>query len=256
LRRPVALSMISPTSAFFLAIVLFAGLVHGMLGLGFPLVATPMLALVLDVREAIVLTLLPTAALNVASILRGGSWRATLRRFWPLAAWAFVGSALGSRLLVVSDPRPFDLVLAGLIVLYLVASRLESFSLAWPRSSPQLAMLVFGLLGGLSAGTTNVMVPILIIYTLEMRLERTAMVQVFNLTFLGAKLAQIGVFGAAGAFTVDVLSLSVPLALAALVALGVGMRIHDRIRAETYRSAIRIVLAALAVALVGRYLAG
>ena len=58
----------------------------------------------------------------------------------------------------------------------------------------------------LAAGTTNVMVPILIIYTLEMRLERTAMVQVFNLTFLGGKLAQIGVFGAAGLLDAGVVS--------------------------------------------------
>ena len=239
-------------TALIVAVMLFGGLVHGTLGLGFPLVATPILALALDVREAIVLTLLPTAAVNVASVLRGGRWRETLARFWPLAGWALLGSAAGTQLLVVSDPRPFDLVMAALIALYLYASRAQTFSIGWLRSRPQLSMLVFGLVAGVAAGTTNVMVPILIIYTLEMRLERTAMVQVFNMTFLGGKLAQIGVFAAAGALTPDVVAFCVPLAVAALAALWVGVRIQDRIPAESYRRAIRGLLAVLGVLLVVR----
>lgn len=242
--------------AFGLAVVLFAGLVHGTLGLGFPLVATPLLALPLDVREAIVLTLLPTVAVNVASILRGGRWGESVGRFWPLAAWALVGSAVGTHVLVVSDPRPFGLLLAALIALYLITTRLDSFSLAWPRAHPQLSMLAFGLVAGLSAGTTNVMVPILIVYTLEMQLDRTAMVQVFNLTFLGGKIAQLGVFGAAGMLTPALLGASAPLALAALLALALGMQIRDRIPVETYRRILRFVLGALGVLLVGRYFAG
>ena len=53
-------------------IVLFAGLVHGTLGLGFPLVSTPLIALFLDVRAAILVTLLPTAAEDTGDVHRGG----------------------------------------------------------------------------------------------------------------------------------------------------------------------------------------
>ena len=72
------------TLVFFTAIILFAGLVHGTLGLGFPLMATPLLALFVDVRSAILITLLPTVVVNVASILRGGKWRDSIGRYWPL----------------------------------------------------------------------------------------------------------------------------------------------------------------------------
>ena len=74
------------TLAAVYAAVIFAGLVHGTLGLGFPLVSTPLIALVLDVRAAILLTLLPTAAVNLATIVHVGQWRATVVRFWPLVA--------------------------------------------------------------------------------------------------------------------------------------------------------------------------
>ncbi len=234
----------------------FAGLVHGTLGLGFPLVATPLLALTSDMREAILVTLLPTAVLNVASVLRGGNWGESVGRFWPLALWSVIGSAVGSRLLVTLDPRPFLLVLAALIGLYLLVSRADSLSLGWAQRSPRASMLVFGLLAGLSAGTTNVMVPILIIYTAEMGLDRTAMVQVFNLSFLCGKLAQIGVFAEAGEITGEVLVASLPLSIVALATLTAGARIRDRIPVETYRRAIRVVLAGLGLLLVGRYLAG
>jgi uncharacterized membrane protein YfcA len=235
--------------------MLLAGLVHGTLGLGFPLLATPLLALALDVRQAILLTLLPTVALNVASIARGGNWSESVGRFWPLSVWTLLGSAIGTGLLVVSDPSPFRLALAALIAVYLVASRLESLSLIWPRTHPQLSMLAFGIAAGVSAGTTNAMVPILIVYTLEMGLARTAMVQVFNLSFLAGKVGQIGVFGAAGALTADLLASTAPLALAALAALFVGMRIRDRVPGETYRRAMRAVLGLLALLLVGQFVA-
>jgi len=43
-----------------IAVMLFAGQAHGMPGLGLPMMATPILAILFDVRSAIRLTLLPT----------------------------------------------------------------------------------------------------------------------------------------------------------------------------------------------------
>jgi uncharacterized membrane protein YfcA len=46
-----------PIVIAIMAVMLFAGLIHGTLGLGFPMVATPMLATMMDVRSAILITL-------------------------------------------------------------------------------------------------------------------------------------------------------------------------------------------------------
>lgn len=45
-------------------IVLFAGIVHGTLGFGFPMMATPLFALFLDLKKAVLFTLFPTIAVN------------------------------------------------------------------------------------------------------------------------------------------------------------------------------------------------
>lgn len=242
------------TWAMLAAVMIIGGLVHGTLGLGFPLVTTPLLALHFDVRTAIALTLVPTVSVNIASIVRGGRWHDSIATFWPLAAFGVFGSILGAHLLTRSDPAPFKLLLAGLIVLYLVTHWLGTVKVRWAKSHLLSSMVVFGLVAGFAAGTTNVMVPILIIYTLELGLERTAMVQVFNLCFLGGKLAQMSVFGAAGLLGTELLLATLPLAAIALLTLLTGMSIRDRIPSESYRRIVRAVLLVLAVLLVAQYL--
>lgn len=241
------------TLAAYAVIIVAAGLIHGTLGLGFPLVATPLLALFTDVRTAILITLLPTASVNVLSIIKGGRWSESIGRFWPLAVYAVAGSVAGTRLLVVSDPAPFKLLLAGLVLLYLFASHARALNMHWMVEHTGASMLVFGLLAGLAAGTTNVMVPLLIIYTLELGLERTAMVQVFNLCFLAGKLTQIGVFAHAGMLTGDLLLATTPLALVGIVALLGGMVLRNRIPTEIYRKIVRRVLLVLALLLVVQF---
>ena len=79
------------------------------LGIGFPMVATPLIALVTDVKTAILLTLVPTLIVNVLSIARGGRWSESLGLHWPLAVYTLIGSILGARLLIVADPEPLTL---------------------------------------------------------------------------------------------------------------------------------------------------
>src|SRR5438552_16737650 len=73
--------------AWVCAIVLFAGVAHGLTGFGFPIISTPMVALATDVRSAVVVTLLPNIVVNLISALRGAQWRANLARHvaMPLA---------------------------------------------------------------------------------------------------------------------------------------------------------------------------
>lgn len=242
-------------AALLLVVVLFSGLVHGTLGLGFPMVATPCFALMMDMRSAILLTLLPTMAVNVASILRGGGWRHSIQQYWPLAVYVVMGAVFGTRLLIVLDPAPFKLLLAGIIVLYLNLHRVRRINLAWVGVRPGLAYFMFGVVAGFSAGTTNVMVPILIVLALELGLATNTMVQVFNMCFLAGKLSQTATFLHAGALEMETLLLTAPLALAGVAALVIGFRIRERVHAETYRAWLKKILYVIAAVLIVQYVA-
>jgi uncharacterized membrane protein YfcA len=233
-------------------IVLFAGLVHGTLGLGFPMVATPLVAMLTDVLSAMLIVLVPTLTVNVVSIIRGGNWRKHIGRFWPLAVYGAAGSMLGTRLLILTDPGPYKLLLAAVILLYLNVNRF-GFRMPWVRRKPALAFAVFGLAGGVLAGTVNVMVPALIVFALEAGLTPTATVQVFNFCFLFGKLSQAGVFAVSGVLTLQTVLATLPIAGITVLALGLGMLLRRRIDPETYRAWMRRVLFVIALVLVGQF---
>ena len=238
--------------ALLVVVIVFAGLVHGTLGIGFPIVATPLIAMITDVRSAMVMLLLPTLCINMVNILRGGNWRESIGRFWPLALWGAAGSAAGTGLLVVTDPAPYRLLLAGAILLYLNVHRF-GMRMTWIRRRQAMAVAVFGLAGGFLAGTVNVMLPALVIFALETGLSPTAMIQTFNFCFLFAKTSQGVVFAESGILTGRTLLATVPVATVSLAFLAVGMAVRDRLDAETYRGWLRKVLFTLSLLLIGQF---
>jgi uncharacterized membrane protein YfcA len=237
------------TLALTLAALALAGLVHGVLGMGFPMVATPLLALQGDLRQAVIATLLPTIAVNVVNVARGGRWTHSIGTHWPLILLVPVGTIAGTLLLLSVDPVPLQLVLAAVIVLYLVQARLPPGLFGWIQARPRLAYAVFGLGAGLLAGTVNVMVPLLVIFCLELGMGKLVMIQVLNLCFLTGKLVQMATFGAVGTLGAADLVTYLPHTAVALAALALGIRVRDRLAGETYIRWVRRALVAIAVAL-------
>ena len=236
------------------SIMLFAGLVHGTLGLGFPMVATPLLAVFFDVRAAILITLLPTIAVNISSIWHSAKSLDSVRRFLPLPVFVLIGSIAGTYILVNTDPAPFRIALAGLILLYLSTNIFGRLPRRWLDANAMIAMVVFGLLAGLSAGTTNVMVAVLIVYFLSLGISRTSMVPVLNACFLSGKISQIAVFAVAGFLDFALLFATAPLAVAAVAALLFGQRIRESIAVDTYRRVLHLLLVLLACVLIAQFL--
>ncbi len=243
------------TAILYPAIISLAALIHGTLGIGFPMIATPLLALVTDVRTAILLLVLPTVVINAANILKGGHWSQSVAVYWPLALYGMLGSIIGTRLLIVLSPEPFRPLLAVMLILYLNTDRL-GFGLGWVQRYPRTAMAVFGMAAGILAGTVNVMLPALIIFALEVRMPKTVMIQVFNFCFLFGKLTQGAVFLHAGLMTTAVLATAAPLAALGLLVMLAGMRVRDRIPTAVYRRWLRRLLVLLAVLLMVQFIRG
>ena len=248
----ISLLQLDPLVLFaVVGIIAFSGLVHGTLGLGFPLVATPMLATMMDVRSAILVTLLPTMAVNIASIAGSRSNLESTRRFLPLIGFALLGSLAGTSVLALTDPAPFRLLLAGLILLYLWNG--FRISRGWLENHALPAMALFGLAAGFAAGTTNVMVAVLIIYFLSLETPRETLVPALNACFLVGKVSQIGVLAIAGLVSLRLVYETVPLALAAVAALWLGQRLQPRIEVATYQAILRKLLLLLALILVYQF---
>jgi uncharacterized membrane protein YfcA len=240
--------------AFLALVCLLAGFAHGAIGFGFPIVATPLAALVIDIKSAIALLVPVTLVLVVASVLRGGGLRELLARFWFLPLAMAIGAWLGTRLLIAAPPEPFLLVLAALIVLYLNLDRLGFGASALAQRWRLPLGLGLGLAAGITEAVANVAGPLLLIYFMLLGLQPAQLVQTLNLCFTVGKGAQMATWVAAGAMTPATWLAAAVLAIPALAALLLGMRVRGRIDAATYRRWLRRALAAMAILLAGQFL--
>src|SRR4029077_4002784 len=150
--------------AALVAIVIVGGITHGAIGFGFPLISTPLVALLIDIKTAVLITVVPNIAVNVVSVLRGGNWRESIGKHWPMAIWVVVGTVVGTHFLLTAPPELLQLVLAAMIVVFLLQDRLRQFDWTWIRRRPAVSGAAFGVTAGLFSGAVNVSAPPLVIY--------------------------------------------------------------------------------------------
>ncbi len=234
--------------------VLLAGFMQGALGFGFPFIATPMVAMMLDMRTAIIIVLLPTLATVIVTLATSGPLAATLKRFWLMPVFAFVGALAGTWIFVAAPDAPYQLLLALIIVVYL---NLDRFSRGeWPlvkRHEKAFAPLA-GTAAGLFEGAANVAAPPLIIYYLALGLAPAMMVQSMQICFLVGKSTQFAVLTLHGGVTATQWMATLPFCVVAVSAGFAGARVRDRIDAGMFRRWVKRALALVAIALFGQYL--
>ena len=233
----------------FIAVVfLLAAFIHGSIGFGFPMVATPLLALFTDIQTAIVLTLIPTLLVNIISIISEGNILVAVRRHFLLALLAMLGSAVGTQILLTVNSDIFKVLLGVVIIIYLLAEKIK-LKLSWIREQPKFSKFTFGLSAGIIGGLTNVMAPVLIIYSLESKYSKSDTVQASNLCFLLGKIIQIVLFIINGKFSLNEFSTSSAMFIVTLFALYGGIAVRNKIKGKAYQKILRFLLFLLAIIL-------
>lgn len=233
----------------FLIVLFFSSLIHGSIGFGFPMIATPLLAMVTDVKTAIVYIAIPTLLINIVSIYSEGNFLQAIKRFYPLALIGMLGSAIGTQILIYSNSELFKLLLAFSILLYLFIQKFR-IEMKWILQKKRLSMVVFGLVAGIIGGLTNVMASILIIYSLESKHTKKEIIQSTNLCFLFGKIIQIVLFTLHGSFTQEILTTSFISLFFAAFAMFAGLKIKNLIPQESYRKMIKVILFLMASILI------
>ena len=239
--------------AWVACVVLIAGLLQGALGFGFPFVATPLIALMSDMRTAIVLVLLPTLATICVALFTSGPLRATLARFWMMPLYMILGSAAGTWVFVSAPDAPYTLVLALLTLFYLSLDRLGRAEWAVVKRNERAFAPLSGISAGIFEGTANVAAPPLIILYLSLSLTPTMLVQALNICFLAGKTTQFTVLTLRGGVGMDEWLATLPLVAIGVAGSFAGVRIRNRIDAATFRLWVKRALFAIALVLLGQY---
>lgn len=249
----------APQWAAMIAIAAAAGLMHGFVGIGFPLLATPLFGLLFGWKAAVTLLVLPTWLVSLAALwaFRGqADLRAALRVYWPLAVLMPFGLAAGVHALYVVRADLLMLLMAGVLVAYLLLDRLGRTDVPAARTHPTLLAAPFGLFAGFSEGALNVAGPVLLIYFLLLDLPVGAIIAVMNWLFLLGKTVQALMMAQRGAFDASVLAPVLPIAAMGVAAYWTGMRLRARFDPSRYRSWLKATLALMAAGLVLRVVWG
>jgi len=250
-----------PLESFSLALLLWlacvtllAGLLQGALGFGYPFVATPLIAMVTDMRTAIIIVLLPTVATICVALFTSGPLRATLARFWMMPLYMILGAAAGTWVFVSAPDAPYTLVLALLTLFYLNLDRLGRAE--WPlvRRHERAFAPLAGVTSGVFEGTANVAAPPLIVFYLSLGLTPANLVQALNICFLVGKTTQFTVLTFRGGVGMDEWLATLPLVAIGVAGSFVGVRIRNRIDAATFRLWVKRALFVIALVLLGQYL--
>jgi len=233
-----------------LAFILFwASVVHGSIGFGFGMISTALVALFTDIQTTILFMLIPTMLANIMSILSEGNFLEALKKFWVIILLMIIGSTLGTILLVYVNSEYFKLLLAFIILLYLLQSLIK-INASFVTTHPKSSTYGLGIFGGIISGLTNVVAPLMIMYTLELKYSKKDTIQLSNLCFLFTKIGQISVFVYFGTFTGEAFSISMLTLVVVFFGMYLGSKVKRFIDAKFYVKILKVVLFFTALTLI------
>lgn len=180
------------------AFSLFAGgAVKGVVGLGLPLVAMPLLTLSFSLKESVGLLVLPMVASNLVQAFQGGLFKATLRRFWPTLLVLVATVAGATKLLVVVRQEILFVVIGTSVIVFPLIAYFRPHLRVSEAAERWLGPLV-GLVAGLIGGISTFYGAPLMLYLVWLRLPKDLFVVAISLMyFVGATglLAGLLLFG-------------------------------------------------------------
>jgi uncharacterized protein len=238
---------------FMAGIFLLAGFVKGVVGLGLPVIAMGLLALVMPPADAASILILPTVATNIWQMAAGPSLKPVIVRLWPLLLGVIGGTLAGAGWLVGGGH--YSTALLGIALVLYALSGLASIHLTVSKAAEPWLGPVVGVVTGLVAAATGVFAMPAVIYLQAIGLEKEDLVQALGLSFTVSSLAL-----AVNLALVSALNLSLgPASLGALAVACLGMWLGQilrlRLRPATFRLCFLLGLLALGVYLIVRAVA-
>lgn len=240
------------TGTTFAVIVLASGagaLVKGVTGMGYPVLAVPLIALVADMETAVVVVALPNLAANAYLCWHARDHRHEARTLGRLVGWGTVGAVIGTLALVHLPDAPLRIALAavilGFVAQFVRRPHLHIGEAAGRRWSPAV-----GTVAGLMQGAVGVSGPVVATWMHGYRLSRDAFVFAVTVVFGVTGAVQIVVLAVQGRFDADLLLQASVASVAVAVMIPVGIRLRRELDVEAFQKAVLAVLAVSAVFLV------
>lgn len=217
--------------------------VKSVTGMGYPVLAVPLITLVLGVEDAVVLVALPNLAANVYLCWESREVRSQTRDLPLLVGFGIVGAVVGTIALVRLPEEPLLIVLALAIGVFVINFFRRPDLAIDPRVATRWSPAV-GSITGLLQGAIGVSGPVVATWVHAYRLPPRVFVHTVTFIFGVTGAVQIVVLALQGQFTGDRLLAAAAAAVPVAIVTPLGVRLRDRLAGPTFE---RVVLAVLLV---------
>jgi uncharacterized membrane protein YfcA len=231
--------------------LLIAAFIKGATGLGFPLIATPALALLLDIRIAVTVLILPNLFMDSVQVIRDGFPYDIFRRFSSVIAPTIIGVFLGTMVLVKLPLWILNFCLGVIVVVFVVSNMFKFDFTISPRGERILSPIV-GFISGFLNGMTNAAGPTLAIYLYSLKLEKRVFVKSIATIFVTTKLSQLVAISTWNLLNWDTIKLSIQVLLFTLAGFYAGMKAQDSVNQRNFSRGLLVLLAVIGVILIVR----
>ncbi|MHA1570629.1 MAG: sulfite exporter TauE/SafE family protein [Alphaproteobacteria bacterium] len=244
-----SIALVVGTAVFFAG-----GAVKGVLGLGLPLVAVPILASAMDPKIAVAMMSVPVLTSNIWLVFKGGRFVATIARFWPLTLALGVFTLLSAQLFVEIDTATASLIL-GLAVTAFCVLQVFPITMTVSKSAERWLNPGVGALSGLMGGISNFFGPPLFAYLVALRLQKDAFVAAVTLFFIVGGVPLYGSLAWHGVLTLKVLFASTIATIVVMLGVAFGTRLRRVVQQRTFERILIGVLFLIGLNLMRRGLA-
>jgi uncharacterized protein len=241
----------APRLLAVLATFFLAGIVKGVTGMGLPTVAMGVLGSIMPPVAAASLLLAPSFVTNVWQLFAGPSFIRLAARLWLMMLGILVGAIAGARLLKADSAGWATMGLGAALAAYAAFALLARPWSVPPTLEKRLSPFV-GLATGLITGGTGVFVIPAVPYLQALGLSRDDLIQALGLSFTVSTIALAAGLAGAGAFQPGDLGASVLAIAPALLGMGCGQWIRQRISPALFRKWFLVCLFALGLELLLR----
>ncbi|ASJ72978.1 hypothetical protein IMCC3135_14465 [Granulosicoccus antarcticus IMCC3135] len=226
-------TLLTPLMLSAVAIYFVAGVIKGMLGIGFPTAAVSLLAQVTDARTAISLVVIPMVVTNAWQVWRSRRVSWVLKSFWLLLVVMLVLTALFSQVSVLVPVALLTGVL-GLIVTVYSASSLYRPIFFIPDRLDRIAQVTAGVSAGIMAGLVGVWAPPILIYLNARRISKEAFVATTGVLMCLGSIVLFTGYVKAGLIGGSIMVMSSLLLVPSLLGFSSGEWIRHRMSAKRF----------------------
>jgi len=250
---------ISYPSELFLstaAIICFAsfvlgGVVKGTLGVGLPLLAIPLMSVVIPSPRAIGLVAIPVISSNVWQMIESRQLVGGLRRFWPLIITQVFITLLTVRITLSLNAGQMNKLIAVSMILAVVLMAFKPNFRVSPSQEKKISAFV-GVLSGILGGVSALTGPVVITYLFALKLSRSEFVGCISIIYLASSLPLYAAMIYYQRMGVQDLGYSVLALVPMAIGLIIGKLIRDKMSEKVFRSVLYSYLIAMSVALILR----